>query len=179
MRAVFSLAVIGFWCKYRRFQNAHCPQSIILKPQLTVCVSIKSRAKIGSMDTARLSSANATLLADGRVLVAKGTSGALTSSIEIYDYTTNTWTAAASAVLSTSTSILLPNGQVLVRGPTIAILYDPVANTWTSAGSGLPFYSNGTATLTRQRSRAVLRGISSRRRDELQRRTVLVTGADS
>ena len=97
----------------------------------------------GSLATARCSY-TATLLPNGKVLVAGGHNGSALASAEFYDPGTNTWSAAAS--LSTArywhTATLLASGKVLVaggdNGPSSlasAELYDPVANTWSAAGS--------------------------------------------
>jgi subtilisin-like proprotein convertase family protein/N-acetylneuraminic acid mutarotase len=92
----------------------------------------------------------ATLLPDGKVLVAGGYSPGdiggigLTSSAELYDPATGTWTPTGS--LNTrrcfQTATLLPNGQVLVAGGrstngvalTNAELYDPATEQWTVTG---------------------------------------------
>lgn len=95
---------------------------------------------------------SATLLADGRVLVAGGaagdpfgslgTSGSTPyASVELYDPTTNAWTAAASLVTARGahTATLLSNGKVLVAGGAAshivdsAELYDPAGDAWTPA----------------------------------------------
>jgi len=95
------------------------------------------------MLTAR-SDASATVLADGRVLVAGGEEAGLNTlaSAEIYDPATDTWQPAGSMAESRNrhTATLLPNGKVLViggyrRSPTLtfsqrAELYDPTTNTW-------------------------------------------------
>lgn len=100
---------------------------------------------------------NATLLPDGRVLVAGGGGGgsvtcdgcAPRSSAELYDPASGTWTAAANMTRPRSgpTATLLPDGKVLVAGgdpPTdqpgphgldSAELYDPVTGSWTATGS--------------------------------------------
>jgi hypothetical protein len=69
------------------------------------------------MSTAR-SNHTATLLADGRVLVAGGYNGAYLSSAELYDPATDSWSAAApmSTAREYHTATLLPGGQVLVAG---------------------------------------------------------------
>lgn len=84
----------------------------------------------------------ATLLADGRVLVAGGTgaSGAL-SSAELYDAATHTWSLTGN--LGTGRyfhrATLLPTGRVLVTGGIVggqsAELFDPATGTWASTGS--------------------------------------------
>jgi hypothetical protein len=89
-----------------------------------------------SLNTAR-EQHTATLLANGKVLVAAGY-GPL-SSAELYDPGTNIWFAAAA--MSTArylhTATLLANGKVLVTGGygntgavASAALYDPASNTW-------------------------------------------------
>jgi len=112
------------------------------------------------------SSHSATLLADGRVLVAGGSTvssaGAKgyvnNTSAEIYDPAANTWTATPpmSAARSHHTTTLLPDGKVLVVGgenvsylvEVSAEVYDPVANTWTpTRGAPLSPRSQHTATL--------------------------------
>lgn len=109
-----------------------------------------SWAATGALNQARIAQ-TATLLADGRVLVAGGraTSGALTSA-ELYDPLTETFTVTGA--MSTSrwshTATLLPDGRVLVAGgftgfapgnaqavTNTAELYDPVSGTWSPAGS--------------------------------------------
>jgi N-acetylneuraminic acid mutarotase len=72
----------------------------------------------GSMSTARLNH-TATLLANGKVLVAAGRSGTgIVSTAELYDPISNTWskTGSMSAVHEEHTATLLPNGTVLVAG---------------------------------------------------------------
>jgi N-acetylneuraminic acid mutarotase len=82
----------------------------------------------------------ATLLADGRVLVA---GGLLLDKAEIYDPASNTWTAAASLVHRRyqHTATLVPDGTVLVAGGgdgseveaglQSAERYDPTLDRWT------------------------------------------------
>jgi hypothetical protein len=97
----------------------------------------------GSLNVPR-SRHSATLLPDGKVLVAGGRSsnppGALESA-ELYDPATGSWTATAN--LTTPRvghgAALLPNGKVLVvggdSGGLTAELYDPASGTWTATGS--------------------------------------------
>ena len=86
----------------------------------------------------------ATLLPNGKVLVAGGYNGGALTSAELYDPASGTWTATGS--LNTArydhTATLLPNGKVLVAGGisngsdlTSAELYDPASGTWTATGS--------------------------------------------
>jgi WD40 repeat protein len=90
----------------------------------------------------------ATLLPDGRVLVAGGHSGTRLASAELYDPVSATWTAAADMTepYLGHTATLLPNGTVLVAGGDVprgggavgsahAAVYDPVTATWTTTGS--------------------------------------------
>jgi Galactose oxidase, central domain len=94
----------------------------------------------GSLTAARYEH-TATLLADGRVLVAggRGADERVLSSAEIYDPRTGTWTPTGSmlATLYLPSAILLNDGRVLVLGSdgqrAQAQVYDPRAGTWTSA----------------------------------------------
>jgi N-acetylneuraminic acid mutarotase len=83
----------------------------------------------------------ATLLPDGRVLVAGGVSrengGSPLASTEFYDPITNTWSSGPPMLAARSghTATLLPNGKVLAvgGGADTAELFDPTANRWASA----------------------------------------------
>lgn len=98
----------------------------------------------------------ATLLSDGDVLVAGGFSDCDddfcedTTSADLYNPTTGTWTAVGQLLVprEQSTATLLPSGQVLVAGGKSltydgysykrlaeAELYDPRTRTWTATGS--------------------------------------------
>ncbi len=103
----------------------------------------------------------ATLLADGRVLVAGGEGGsAPLASVEQYDPQGNRWTAAPSLGLARNghTATLLPSGEVLIVGGTIAPsgavgttptveLFDPVAGRWRGGSPLNQARSGQTATL--------------------------------
>jgi N-acetylneuraminic acid mutarotase len=113
-----------------------------------------------SMTTAR-DSHTATLLANGKVLVAGGIDANFNglSSAELYDPTSDTWSSAGSmlTVRWGQTATLLNNGSMLVTGgrttgpgnPTLssAELYNPISNSWSSAGSMVTARWNHTATL--------------------------------
>jgi len=96
----------------------------------------------GSLATARADH-SATLLPNGKVLVAGGQTPLALTSAELYDPVTGTWSATGSLVgpRCQHTATLLPNGQVLVAGGaaadylTSAELYDPVTGTWSATGS--------------------------------------------
>jgi N-acetylneuraminic acid mutarotase len=99
-------------------------------------------------DTGSLGAAHdfhtATLLANGKVLVAGGDNGGALASAELYDLANGTWAATGGlgAARYGHTATLLPNGKVLVAGgfgsssplPS-AELYDPASGTWVATGS--------------------------------------------
>ena len=107
----------------------------------------------------------ATLLPDGKVLVAGGRGGArglLLASAELYDPSTGSWTATGSMgrVRGDHTATLLPDGKVLVAGgvgsssagvdypaTASAELYDPASGSWTATGSMVSPRAEHTATL--------------------------------
>ncbi len=90
----------------------------------------------------------ATLLADGRVLVAGGIDAASVnigsiiplSSADLYDPLTDSWAHAApmNAPHAKHTASLLPSGRVLVIGgdpaPRVTEIYDPLTDTWSLTG---------------------------------------------
>ena len=124
-------------------------------PQLAPAASWVTTA---SMGTAR-SFHTATLLPNGKVLVAGGAGGnALTplSSSELYEPATGTWTNTGSLTIARyeHTATLLNNGKVLVAGGvgataafTSAELYDPATRKWTPTGQMHALRVQHTATL--------------------------------
>lgn len=109
----------------------------------------------GWMVTGR-NQATATLLANGKVLVAGGNNGLVLSSSELYDPSAGTWNATGS--LNTArygaTATRLQTGKVLVVGGdgssgilSSAELYDPSTGTWSATGSLNTARAWGTSTL--------------------------------
>ena len=109
---------------------------------------------VGSMAKPR-QQFSATLLADGKVLVAGGydrNAGAYLKDSEIFDPTSSNWTATASMLTNRDdhTAVMLTNGLVLVVGGQVndfvlartVELYDPATGTWTRTnGPATPRYS--------------------------------------
>jgi hypothetical protein len=109
----------------------------------------------GSMTRAR-SGHSATLLADGKVLVAGGSGPDVANaetSAELYDPSTGTWSATGSMVESRAghTATLLLDGTVLVAGGYGGIrsaeLYDPGTETWRATDAMPQAHAAHTATL--------------------------------
>jgi hypothetical protein len=105
------------------------------------------------------SSATATLLPNGKVLVAGGVTNTtppdfgITTSAELYDPITGTWSVTGSLNIARFwyTATLLQNGKVLVAGggggDSSAELYDPVTGTWSTTGNLITARYGQTATL--------------------------------
>jgi len=95
----------------------------------------------------------ATLLLDGRVLVAGG-GGEASAAAELYDLGRGTWSATGSLTTARfgHTATLLPDGRVLVAGGynhdwlASVELYDPRSGTWSSTGSMATARGGHTAT---------------------------------
>ena len=97
---------------------------------------------------------SATLLPDGKVLVAGGTNGDM--SAELYDPRTGTWGATGRMLEGRwgHSATALPDGRVLVAGGSdrdapiaTAELYDPATGSWSPAGTLVEARDNHTATL--------------------------------
>ena len=99
----------------------------------------------------------ATLLADGKVLVAGGHNDTgLVALAELYDPASGTWTATGpmKEPRNGHTATLLPSGKVLVAGGSAgqdalasAELYDPLSGKWTAIGNMTTGRTDHTATL--------------------------------
>ena len=99
----------------------------------------------------------ATLLPNGKVLVAGGFDNNIFASAELYDPASGTWSPTGSLVTAriNHTATLLQGGKVLVAGGTAdgafeserAELYDPSSGTWMSTGSLVTGRRDHTATL--------------------------------
>src|SRR5215469_11225101 len=92
---------------------------------------------VGSMATARANH-SATLLPNGKILIAGGTNGSQAlASAELYDPTTKTFTPTGdmTTVRGSNAGTLLPNGKVLITGSGSADLYDPTTGTFAPTGN--------------------------------------------
>ena len=94
--------------------------------------------------TPHASEHTATLLPNGKVLVAGGYNSGYLTSAELYDPASGSWSATGSlnTARQAHTATLLPNGKVLVAGGdngsgylTSAELYDPASGSWSATGS--------------------------------------------
>jgi formylglycine-generating enzyme required for sulfatase activity len=123
---------------------------------ILACSSIAHAAAwtpLEPMSTPRSTHA-ATLLADGRVLVAGG-DDRYGASAEVFDPATGHWspTGPMTAVRFFVAAVLMPNGKVLAVGqgpdgtptPKHAEIYDPGTNAWTATSQ--LFFARGAATL--------------------------------
>ncbi len=140
------------------------PASAELSDSVTKTIATKARAQAlgtwtatGSLVTER-EDHTATLLADGKVLVAGGfPSSGSPNSAELYDPESGIWTSTSSLNngRAVHTATLLTNGEVLVAGGysvngdplASAELYDPESGTWTSTDSLATGRAYHTATL--------------------------------
>src|SRR5205814_742837 len=128
------------------------PASPWLSQTVTGAIAAKDTAQTPGMWTATSSMTTpryyhtATLLPNGRVLVAGGCSNGVHARAELYDPATGLWTATGQMTTAREghTATLLPNGTVLVAGGAkggvdgilaSAELYDPGTGLWTATGS--------------------------------------------
>src|SRR5262249_7840796 len=104
----------------------------------------------GSLATGRWAH-TATLLPNGKVLVAGGYNGVGLASAELYHLASGRWSVTGNLVNPRlqHTAPLLPNGKLLVAGgsDTSAEFYDRASGTWTATGSLATERSGPTATL--------------------------------
>jgi galactose oxidase-like protein len=142
--------------------------------QATTPTEANSWAITGSLNVARAYH-TATLLSDGRVLVAGGTNIGILDSAELYDPVTGTWsvTGRLNAPRSYHTATLLRDGKVLVLGGVrgrveidgvlnSAELYDPQTGTWSVTGSLNTRRIDHTATLLQNGKVLVAGGVDGK-----------------
>jgi len=112
---------------------------------------------------------SATLLADGKVLVAGG-AGNVGELAEVYDPVRGTWNATGSLVAPCyfHTAARLLDGKVLVASctaysgaPAPAELYDPISGTWSATGNMVGRAGGSRATLLRDGKVLVISGTGS------------------
>ncbi len=156
-------------------KNLVSPALVLAALALNYCLIPASQAAgwafAGPLNTIR-SDHTATLLTDGRVLVAGGynsTSGFMAQA-ELYEPATGQWTAVSPLgnARADHTATLLPNGKVLVvggynaSGPLAGVeLYDPVGGTWTQVNPLSAARFMHTATLLRDGRVLVAGGFNS------------------
>jgi serine/threonine protein kinase/N-acetylneuraminic acid mutarotase len=124
------------------------PQAPVLPAQPTLAatplptrVSTTTAAAVSGpsqLMTQRRASAAAVALQNGKVMLIGGIGEAATTT-DLYDPTTNTWSAGPRLTASRSNpkAVVLKDGKVLALGGTSAPsaeLYDPAANAWTQVG---------------------------------------------
>src|SRR5262249_23734757 len=96
---------------------------------------------VGDMTMTR-SEHTATLLPDGRVLIAGGEPGLALSTAELYDPSSRTFTRTGDLVAPAAwhTASLLDNGKVLIAGPKPQ-LFDPATGMFSATGEYAPVAS--------------------------------------
>jgi hypothetical protein len=93
--------------------------------------------------------ASATLLGNGRVLLAGGGNPSAQQSAELYDPASNSWSATGSMNGYGGTAALLQDGRVLVASSGTGDVYSPSSGTWTETGPMVfPYASAGAALLS-------------------------------
>ncbi|MEA2650198.1 MAG: hypothetical protein QOG61_2633 [Candidatus Binataceae bacterium] len=146
-----------------------CPESIRAQPVVTAGSRLSDTfaASTPVMNTAR-EAATATLLRNGKVLIAGGSDGSISlSCTELYDPTTNTFaksTPLMNVARDNATATLLRDGKVLIAGGggvsaslSSAELYDPATNTFApSASTPVMNIARAAATATVLRNGKVL-----------------------
>ncbi|MEA2680077.1 MAG: hypothetical protein QOK03_1799 [Candidatus Binataceae bacterium] len=146
-----------------------CPESIRAQPVVTAGSRLSDTfaASTPVMNTAR-EAATATLLRNGKVLIAGGSDGSISlSCTELYDPTTNTFaksTPLMNVARDNATATLLRDGRVLIAGGggvsaslSSAELYDPATNTFApSASTPVMNIARAAATATVLRNGKVL-----------------------
>lgn len=161
-----SITASGLYTTPNQVGNFHPVATSVVDPSKSATATVVSVADgfrpTGSMSTGRTAH-SATVLQDGKVLVAGGsscffggyyyysTSCPLTTA-EIYDPAGGTFTSVAAQMSVTRnfhTATLLPNGKVLLAGGpgATAELYDPTSGTFTATGSMNVARGGHTATL--------------------------------
>ena len=130
-----------------RFDDAGLEYPVLIDPTWTT-------SGAPSMSAMRVAH-SATLLPNGKVLVAGGSNGGYLSSAELYDPSSGSWTTTGSLASTRGyhTATLLPNGKVLVAGGSngsalsTAELYDPASGAWSTTGPMSAARQQHTATL--------------------------------
>jgi hypothetical protein len=117
---------------------------------IAIAQSLGTFTPTGNMTTARIGH-TATLLRDGRVLIAGGSSDRPFSA-DLYDPSTATFSATGNMVAARirHSATLLRDGRVLIAGgwdTFSAELYDPASGTFTSTGNMTRTQEYNTATL--------------------------------
>jgi hypothetical protein len=122
----------------------------------------------GRMVTPQFQGHTATLLLDGRVLVAGGMD--VSDAAQLYDPRSGTWSATGrlGTPRYNHTAILLPDGKVLVAGGEHAVfpygglasaeLYDPVSGTWTATGDMVTSHGRGVVAALLRDGRVLVAG---------------------
>ena len=121
----------------------------------------------GLMTTGR-ADPTATLLTDGRVLLAASNPGQLNSA-ELYDPATNTWSATANLTTGRTRHVaaLLDDGRVLVAGDWYrGEVWSPVTGAWTPTGNMVNWYLKASTATTLADGRVLVVGGETHECDE-------------